>query len=164
MKLSRNFSLSEFQVSETAARHDIDMTLDNPIFLANVKKLAHTILQPLRDSYIGDVPGKVFPIIISSGYRPAELNKLIKGSKGSDHLDASAADINVIEHTPMEVAERVLELKLPFGQLILEFPNTPRCWVHISLGDKREVMTAFRKRQKTIYVFGLYKEPDKSWL
>lgn len=164
MKLSRNFYLSEFQVSEVAARNDIDMTLDNPIYLANVKKLAHTILQPLRDSYIGDVVGKEFPVIISSGYRPLELNKKIKGSKTSDHLTASAADTNVIEHTPMQVAERILELKLPFGQLILEFPNTPRNWVHISLGTKREVLTSFRKDKRTIYVLGLHREPDKSWL
>ncbi len=158
MKLSRNFYLSEFQVSETAARHDIDMTLDNPVYLHNVKQLATTILQPLRDSFIGDEPGKEFPVVISSGYRPEELNKLIKGSKTSDHLTASAADINVIEHTPMQVAERVIELELPFGQLILEFPNTPRSWIHISLGDKGEVLTAFRKDGKTIYVFGLHKE------
>ena len=164
MKLSRNFYLSEFQVSETAARNDIDMTLDNPIYLANVRKLAQTILQPLRDSYIGDVVGKEFPVIISSGYRPEELNKKIGGSKTSDHLTASAGDINVIEHTPMQVAERVLELKLPFGQLILEFPDTPRCWIHISIGTKREVMTSFRKDGKTRYVLGLHKEPDKSWL
>lgn len=144
MKLSNNFSLYEFQVSQTATRNDIDMSIDNPIYLANVKQLATTILQPLRDSFSKSV-------IISSGFRPKELNKLIGGSKTSDHMTASAADITIIGHTPLQVAERIIKLNLPFGQCILEFNK----WVHVSIGVKREVLTTKRVNSKTKYSFGL---------
>jgi len=154
MKLSRNFSLSEFQVSQTAARHDIDMNIDNPIFLANVKQLATTILQPLRDSFVGDPPSKEYSIFISSGFRPKALNRLIGGSDTSDHMTASAADIMVVGHTPIQVAKRIIELELPFGQCILEFYR----WIHVSIGDKREVLTARKVDGKTRYDFGLIME------
>lgn len=154
MKLSRNFSLIEFQVSQTAARHDIDMAIDNPIYLANVKQLAATILQPLRDSFVGDPPAKEYSIFISSGFRPQALNRLIGGSDTSDHMTASAADIMVVGHTPIQVAERIIELELPFGQCILEFYR----WVHVSIGDKCEVLTARKVDGKTQYSFGLITE------
>lgn len=154
MKMSRNFSLHEFQVSQTAARHDIDMTIDNPIYLANLKKLVTTILQPLRDSFVGDPPDKEYAVIISSGYRPQALNRLIGGSETSDHMTASAADIGVVGHTPIQVAQRILELELPFGQCILEFSR----WVHVSIGGKQEVLTARRVDGKTRYDFGLITE------
>ena len=154
MKLSRNFSLIEFQVSQTAARHDIDMSIDNPVYLANVKQLAATILQPLRDSFVGDPPSKEYSIFISSGFRPKALNRLIGGSDTSDHMTASAADIVVVGHQPIQVAERIIELELPFGQCILEFNR----WIHVSIGDKREVLTARKVDGKTQYSFGLIME------
>lgn len=154
MRLSRNFSLAEFQVSQTAARHDIDMSIENPVYLENVKKLASTILQPLRDSFVGDPPSKEYSIFISSGFRPQALNRLIGGSDTSDHMTASAADIYVVGHKPIQVAERIIELELPFGQCILEFYR----WIHVSIGDKREVLTARKVNGKTQYSFGLIME------
>lgn len=144
MKLSDNFSLQEFTRSQVATRRGIDMTLDNPIYLANVKQLVLEILQPLRNE-LGSV------ITVTSGYRPFELNKAIRGSKNSDHLTASAADIVSSVHQPIHVAECLEDLGIPFGQLIVEFGE----WVHVSIGDKYETLTAYKLEGKTHYEFGL---------
>jgi zinc D-Ala-D-Ala carboxypeptidase len=71
MKLSNNFSLSEFTSSPTADRLGIDNTPDKEA-TDNLQELVTFVLQPLRDRF--------GPITISSGYRSPELNKAIGGS------------------------------------------------------------------------------------
>lgn len=144
MKLSDNFYLSEFTRSQTATRRGIDMSITNPIHLANVKQLVLEILQPLRDE-LGSV------LTINSGYRPLELNKAIGGSKTSDHMTASAADISSSVESPMQIATTIEDMGIPFGQLILEFGS----WVHVSLGEQCEILTAYKVDGVTFYEFGL---------
>ena len=96
MKLSDNFSLHEFLLSQTATRNNISM--DPPIeVIDNLRRLCVDILQPLRDA-----TGK--SIYISSGYRPPKLNELIGGSTTSAHMDGRAADFVVNGMTPLEAA------------------------------------------------------------
>lgn len=84
MKLTNNFTLEEFERSSTAAAHKIDNKIPENYY-GNLYKLAN-MLQKIRDRF-----GK--PIRITSGYRCEELNKLVKGSKTSQHRFAQAADI-----------------------------------------------------------------------
>ncbi len=82
MRLSKNFTLKELTFSQTAINHDLDNT-PCLAYIRNLEHLTKQVLQPLRD-YL-DVP-----IMCSSGYRSAQLNKIIGGSKNSHHLRGCA--------------------------------------------------------------------------
>lgn len=89
----------------------------------NLRELVEKVLDPLRLFY-----GK--PISINSGYRCAELNKKVGGVWNSQHLTGEAADItagNKIENC--KLAKMIVELKLPFDQVIDEANYS---WVHVS--------------------------------
>lgn len=143
MKLSKNFSLDEFLFSQTAARNEIDMKPSKEV-IRNLEKLAKTILQPLRTA--------LGPVVITSGYRPKELNDLVGGSKYSAHLDGRAADIKVIGRSVGEVFDWIIEHKgNQVDQVIHEFDR----WIHIGISDKprNQHLYATRKDGKTKYEF-----------
>jgi len=121
MKLSTNFSLSEFLVSQTAERFGIDMT-PTELVMNNLQRLVSSCLQPLRD--------ETGPIFISSGFRPFELNSKIGGSTTSAHVLGNAADLIVTKQTPFSTCELMVALELPFDQVIHEFGR----WTHIGIG------------------------------
>jgi hypothetical protein len=150
LKLSNNFHLDEFLVSDTAARNDIDMSPTLEV-VNNLQKLVDTCLQPLRNHL-----GKV--IHITSGYRPPALNSLIGGSVTSAHISGSAADLWAVGYTPLEVCEAIRDLDLPFDQNIHEFGR----WTHIGIAEnpRKELLTAYRKEGKTHYSWGLKKMED----
>lgn len=144
MKLSDNFSLGEFLVSQTAARHGLDMTPSDSV-IANLKRLCRDVLQPLRDDLRA-------PIIITSGYRPAELNRMIGGSPNSQHITGQAADIRAVGYLPVDVFELATGLDLPIDQAIEEFQS----WVHLSIpaaGEppRRQLLSAVREDGRTVY-------------
>ena len=120
MKLTRNFKLEEFLASQVAARNGIDMTPPDYV-IENLRQLTFHFLQPLRDIARQ-------PVIVTSGYRPPELNAAIGGSKTSQHMNGEAVDFRIISMTPIEVCQLAVENNLPFDQLIHEFQS----WVHAS--------------------------------
>jgi len=89
MKLTKNFSLSEFDC------HDGTKVPEK--YIHNAQEVANN-LQVLRD-HLG-VPVS----ITGSGYRTASHNKKVGGAKNSQHLTSSAADINAKGLTPKELA------------------------------------------------------------
>lgn len=127
--MGKYFTLRELIKSDTAIRCGID---NNPTKeeIANINNLIDNILDPLREAY-----GK--PIIVTSGYRCERLNKLVKGSKTSQHRFGQAADIRTIEDTREEnkkLFDLIIKLKLPFDQLIDEYNFD---WVHVSFSPKK---------------------------
>lgn len=144
MQLSRSFQLAEFLRSETAARFKIGNEID-PESLENLKALVTDVLQPLRDD-IGE------PLRINSGFRTQRLNQKIGGAKNSQHMRGEAADIEAAHLNNRELAQRIIDLKLPFDQLILEhhYAEDPRSgWVHVShsrVHNKGQVLTTRRDR------------------
>lgn len=156
MKLSEHFNLSEFQVSETAARRGIDMTVP-PELIPRLRLLCENVLEPVRRHF-----GK--PVVISSGWRPPKLNRIIGGSDSSQHSLAEAADYEVPGVSNVVVAQWVAR-NCRFDQLILEFvtqgePNSG--WVHTSYRAGRlrgQALTARRVRKlgvlRTVYLPGL---------
>lgn len=152
MRLSKNFTLEEFLVSQTAVRHGIDMT-PPPDVLENLQRLVTDCLQPLRD----EVGAGIF---ISSGFRPLELNTRIGGSKTSAHMRGDAADLKVTRQLPFETSELILAMELPFDQVIHEFG----VWVHWGMADilRSEQLTAYKKDGKTKYVTGIIRIEDLS--
>jgi len=147
MRLSKNFTLDEFLLSQTATRHDIDMTPSDEV-IDNLRALVQGCLQPLRD--------ETGPIFISSGYRPLELNTRIGGSKTSRHVTGDAVDFTVVKQTPFETCELIVAMELPFDQLIQEFSR----WVHLGVADnlRGQLLTAYKKDGKTKYKQGIHNE------
>lgn len=126
--MSKYFNITEFTKSSTAQKHGIK-NIPSLEELKNIDNLITYILDPLREAY-----GK--PIIINSGYRCLELNKLVKGSKTSQHLTGQAADIRSVKNTKEEnkkLYDLIIQLKLPFDQLINEYDFS---WVHVSFSER----------------------------
>jgi hypothetical protein len=145
MQLSRNFSLDEFLVSQTAERHGIDMS-PSPEIEQNIRNYVETLLQPLRD----EVKRAIF---ISSGYRPEELNTRIGGSRTSAHMFGEAADFRVAGMSPYEVCIVIRDMDLPYDQNIHEFGR----WTHLGgrLNPRGQDLTAHRKDGATVYTPGI---------
>lgn len=118
------FTIKELTKSDTAKRNRIN-NVPTKQEEQNLIALVNNILDPLREAY-----GK--PIIVTSGFRCEGLNKLVKGSKTSQHRLGQAADIRTVEDTREEnkkLFELIKELNLPFDQLINEYDFD---WVHVS--------------------------------
>lgn len=151
MKLSRNFSLSEFTKSSSALRLEIDNTPQGE-HLEAAKLLFESVVQPVRDEF-----GLT---VINSGYRCPALNEAIGGAKTSQHCKGEAADIEVPGTANIVVAKWIQNF-LEFDQLILEFysKNDPSAgWVHISYkkeGNRNEALTATKDGGSLVYIKGL---------
>lgn len=137
-------------------RHGIKIEVpENSIHFLRLNDLCTSVLQPLRDHL-----GK--PITITSGYRPEEVNRLVGGSRNSQHTQCLAADFVVPGMDTIDVCRTIISLKLPFDQLINEFGR----WVHVSIAanpghERSEVLTAYKFRPvvgspKTCYQPGLH--------
>lgn len=112
------FKISEFERSSVAEKAGIDNHIPNEEILNNIKALVDNVLDPAREK-LGE------PIYISSGYRCNELNKLVLGSKSSQHCLGKAADTYCIH------MDKLLEIykTLIFDQLII-YPH--KGFYHIS--------------------------------
>ena len=149
MKLSANFNLSELTKSQTAERKGISNN-PSPGQLDNLKELCMNVLQPIRSNFDK-------PVIVSSGYRSAELCIAIGSSIDSQHTEGKAADIEVPGVDNKELAEWIRH-NLEYDQLILEFykdgePDSG--WVHVSYnGDnnRKQNLRAYKDdNNKTQY-------------
>ena len=131
MQITEHFSLAELTTSEWAARNHVANT-PSANELANLHKTA-ALLEAVR-KLVG------VPIRITSGFRCAQVNSAIGGSKTSAHMSGLAADINASGLTPRHLADKIVASSLSFDQLILEFGS----WVHLGLsntGNRRQVLT-----------------------
>lgn len=116
--ISKNFSYSEFEASETADRAGITNVIASFEVRDSIRALVLNVLQPLRDSW-----GK--SLHVNSGYRCPALNALVGGVSSSQHTKGEAADIKAAD--PYKLASRAKKLGLPFDQMIL-YPT----FVHFS--------------------------------
>ena len=146
-RLTPHFTLGEFVASNTATRRGIDNTPD-----AQVEATLRDVLAPAMES-VRTLVGA--PIVISSGYRSAELNAAIGGAAGSDHLSGHAADFIAPGFgSPLQICKLLVQHMdvLRFDQLIHE-----GTWVHISFGPRRrnQVLTAHFRGGRVTYTQGL---------
>lgn len=138
MQLSPNFALPEFTRSEMARRNQVYNLPRDVSEIANLKALCDRVLEPVRALF-----GR--PVIITSGYRSAALNRLVGGAADSQHLYGEAADFIVAGLRTFDVALTLANHPdLPFDQLIYETrlraDGRANHWVHIShrrLGPNR---------------------------
>ena len=151
VRLSENFTLTEYTKSQTALRQGIDYT-PNEEDLEKAKLLFANVVQPVRNHF--------GPTVINSGYRGPALNEAVGGSSKSQHCKGEAVDIECPGVPNWEVA-KFIEDELDFDQLILEFytPGIPDSgWVHVSYkaeGNRKSVLTAMKENGKTVYKPGL---------
>lgn len=133
MRISKNFTLKEFEVSQTAEKHGIDNRVPAKL-VPNVKALVDEVLQPTRNKV-------EIPIHISSGYRCKQVNAINHGAVSSQHMKGEAADIYII---PMEakgwtlwdLAKLIVQFT-DFDQLIYETRPNGSKWIHVSYTTKR---------------------------
>ena len=151
MKLTANITLDELTKSQVAERKGINNN-PNPAQIENLKALAINILQPVRSHYNK-------PLIISSGFRCAQLCTEIGSSITSQHVageGASAADFEIPGVDNRELATWIKN-ELEFDQLILEFyrDNEPSSgWIHCSYStnsNRNQSLRAIREDGKVVY-------------
>ncbi len=136
MNLTDHFTLEELVFSQTAVRDNIDNKPNNGQF-QNLKNLCVNILEPVRVSINR-------PIAVTSGFRSERLNKAVGGSPDSQHMKGQAADIVCFGMSAKSLFKRILELGIPYDQIIYEGAQT-NAWVHISFDavqSRRSILLA----------------------
>lgn len=122
MNLTENFTLAELIKSDTAKEFNINNTPSAPA-IANLQALCQNVLQPLRNAY-------GCPVVVTSGFRCATLNKKVGGAANSQHLYGQAADI-VVPNKSLKIVFNYIRKNLPFDQLLFEYSKTAK-WIHVS--------------------------------
>ncbi len=147
--LTKNFTLGEFLASETADRLHIGVFVDDGGAVhCKIKRLASTVLQPIRDEF--------GPISITSGFRPPGLNKAVGSGPKSYHQYGLAVDFVAYGSPPKLIGEWVRDSGLEFDQCIVEYDK----WVHIQISHegwkpRKQVLTARRRWGVTVYEKGI---------
>ena len=150
IKLSEHFSLGELTKTSYITA---DGNIPSRVAIENLKNICENWLEDLRYSYNtlygeriegvrreGDEENTDIPIIISSGYRSEEVNRLCGGAKGSNHLTGCAVDIRCYgpEHM-IRMAGILLDIadgtKKDFDELILEKRGTTY-WIPFAVRPK----------------------------
>lgn len=150
MQLSKNLSLQEATKSITALRHGVDNTPDEYV-IKNLERIARYIFQPMRDYF-------KHPIAVTSGYRSKKLNRIVNGSRYSQHITGEALDLDADVYKGMTNADlfHFIDLHLDYDQLIWEFGDDENPdWVHVSLkreDNRGRKMRAVREDGKTTYI------------
>lgn len=124
-RLSEHFTLDEFTLSQTAIRCGIPN--DPPASVMPALERTAAGMEMVRE-LLGDAP-----ILVSSGYRSPELNMLVNGQHGSQHLLGEACDFTAPNFgTPEDIVRTIVGSDLPYDQVIWEHAR----WVHISFSDR----------------------------
>jgi hypothetical protein len=145
IKFTPNFSLHELLLTN---HRKFDEEQYNPpqAIIESLRALSVNILQPLRDA-LGS------PVNLNSGYRCPSLNTAIKGSRNSQHVTGQAADIVDHNNGNEFLFRKIIELNLPFDQLINEFDYR---WVHVSYDptrNRRQILKAVKDAAgRTVYL------------
>lgn len=115
-----NFKMSELIRSDIAAQNKIN-NMPDADSLDNLLNLIFYCLQPIRNLIKK-------PMIISSGFRNPQVNKLANGKANSQHLKGQAADFKISGMTPAQIINIIKNSDIEYDQLINEYDK----WVHVS--------------------------------
>ena len=133
-KLSPHFTLGEM----TKTKHKTaDGNIPSRVAIENLKRVCQW-LEMLREEYnkrYGE--GSEEPIVINSGFRSWEVNKLAGGSTTSNHLVGCAADIRCLgKEQALRYATILLDIadegREDFDEIIIEQRGTT-VWVHFAV-------------------------------
>ena len=139
MKLSEHFTLGE--VTKTSYKTE-DQNIPSRVAIENLKNLCENWLEDLRYSYYTLSHKRDSPhcemLIINSGYRSPEVNKLAGGSPTSNHLTGCAVDIRVEGfEQAVRYASILLDIsegtKRDFDELYIERNKAGSHWIHFAV-------------------------------
>ena len=142
MDISPHISYKEAVYSDTAKKLGI---INIPDFeqLSKMVTVANEIFEPVRKHF-------GVPIHVSSFFRSIELNKVIGGSKTSQHVLGEAMDIDADKYGKITNRQLFNYIKdnLKFDQLIWEFGTDKEPdWIHVSFkktNNRGEILKAYR--------------------
>ena len=141
---SKYFTFNELTRSDTANKLKIDNEPKEEATKDNIIELMH-FLDGVREGWTEVCKNKGYgdpAIMVNSGYRSEALNKAVKGSKTSEHLLGTAADIEPKNGRNKEFFEwmKTYVADKQFSQLINEYPDkTGRpSWVHLGIKGRYE--------------------------
>lgn len=137
----KHFNVSEFFRSSTAAKNGIknEPSSDKKAAIVrNINLLVDNVLDPVRDMVNT-------PIIITSGYRCPQVNRLVGGVDNSQHMSGCAADFHVMGFTPEMMYEVFLYIfnTLEYDQLIY---YRSKNIIHVSYVENCPRYEAFLKK------------------
>ncbi len=139
IKLSEHFTLGELTKTSYITA---DGNIPSHVAIENLKNICENWLEDLRYSYntlYGDRSQEI-PLIITSGYRSEEVNRMCGGAVNSNHLTGCAVDIRCYgpEHM-IRMAGILLDIadgtKRDFDELIQEKRGTTY-WIHFAVRPK----------------------------
>jgi len=139
MKLSEHFTLGELCKT---SYDTLDKNIPSREAIENLRNLCENWLEDLRysqNTLYGDKSEDI-PIIISSGFRSEEVNRLCGGAKGSNHLTGCAVDIKCQGPEQMiRMAGILLDIadgtKRDYDELIMEKRGSTY-WIHFAVRPK----------------------------
>lgn len=144
VSINKNAKLSEhFQLGELCktSHKTADGNIPSRVAIENLRRICEEWLEDLRYSNNTLYGNKDLPIIINSGYRSPEVNKLAGGSSSSNHLTGCAVDIRCecIEQA-LRYANILLDIadgtKRDFDELFIERNKQGRYWIHFAVRPK----------------------------
>ena len=144
VSINKNAKLSEhFQLGELCktSHKTADGNIPSHVAIENLRRICEEWLEDLRYSNNTLYGNKDLPIIINSGYRSPEVNKLAGGSPSSNHLTGCAVDIRCegIEQA-LRYANILLDIadgtKRDFDELFIERNKQGRYWIHFAVRPK----------------------------
>lgn len=137
----KHFNLSEFFRSSAAVKYGIknEPSPDERATIErNINSLVDNVLDPIRDKFCT-------PVIITSGYRCPQVNRLVGGVDNSQHMSGCAADFHVMGFTPSMMHQVFLYIfnTLEFDQLIY---YRRKNFIHVSYVENGNRHEAFIKK------------------
>lgn len=137
----KHFNLSEFFRSSTAAKNGIKnepSADERATIVRNINLLVDNVLDPVRDKFCT-------PVIITSGYRCPQVNKLVGGVANSQHMSGCAADFHIQGFTSSMMYQVFLYIfnTLEFDQLIY---YRGKNFIHVSYVENCNRHEAFFKK------------------
>ena len=142
MKLSEHFVLGELTKTKHVTE---DGNIPSRVVIENLKRLC-LWLEELRFRYNERYVSQEEPIVINSGYRSPEVNRLAGGAQNSNHLTGCAVDIRCAGKEQMiRYASILLDIadgtKQDYDELLLEQHGSV-CWLHFAVrpsGNRRRI-------------------------
>ena len=137
IRLSEHFTLGEVCKTKHKTK---DGNIPSHVAIENLKRICEGWLEDLRYSYNMLYGDEKIPVIITSGYRSPEVNRLAGGSATSNHLTGCAVDIRCMGKEQMiRYAGILLDIadgtKRDFDELIFEQRGSV-CWLHFAVRPK----------------------------